>query len=109
LLGPGRRGRALPGLHGRWGPELRRLEAETATSITDEECYTLRFDLIHEFRAFPLEDPYLPRALLPDSWAGEDATKLFHTLHDRLVGPADRHVDRVLEAGPVASSSGAGA
>lgn len=90
----------------RWGPQLHRLEADAPRSIEDEECYTLRFDLIHEFRAFPLEDPYLPRALLPDSWAGEDATRLFHALHDRLVGPADRHVDRVLADGPVASSSG---
>ena len=87
----------------RWAPELERVEA-AGDEISDEECYTLRFDLIHEFRAFPLEDPYLPRPLLPDSWAGEDATRVFHRLHDRLAGPADRHVDGVLEHAPAATA-----
>jgi phenylacetic acid degradation operon negative regulatory protein len=85
----------------RWAPELDRIKAPDE-EIPDEECYTLRFDLIHEFRAFPLEDPYLPRPLLPPSWAGEDATRVFHQLHDRLAGPADRHVDGVLDDAPVA-------
>jgi phenylacetic acid degradation operon negative regulatory protein len=58
--------------------------------------FTLRFDLIHEYRRFPLEDPYLPRSLLPEPWPGEDAAELFRELHDRLVGPADAHVDAVL-------------
>lgn len=89
---------------GRWAPELERLQDAAEAEISDEECYTLRFDLIHEFRAFPLEDPYLPRPLLPEAWAGEDATRVFHALHDRLVGPADRHVDHVLEDAPVATA-----
>ena len=69
--------------------------------VSPEERYTLRFALIHEFRTFPLEDPYLPRDLLPVDWAGEDATRLFHELHDRLVGPADAYVASFLDAAPV--------
>jgi phenylacetic acid degradation operon negative regulatory protein len=87
----------------RWAPVLERMWE--GPPVDDEECYTLRFGLIHEFRAFPLEDPYLPRALLPDGWAGEAATDLFHELHDRLVGPADAHVDRVLGRTPAAASA----
>lgn len=84
----------------RWAPVLERLEDAARSPAGPEECYVLRFGLIHEFRAFPLEDPYLPRSLLPRGWRGEPATRLFHTLHDHLVGPADRYVDLVLEDTP---------
>ena len=53
-------------------------------------------DLIHEYRAFPLIDPYLPRSLLPEKWHGEDAAELFNMLHDILKGPADSYVDQIL-------------
>ncbi len=86
----------------RWTPRLERLRARNGRgpATSEEECYTLRFELIHEFRAFPLEDPYLPRALLPEGWEGERATTLFRALHDRLQGPADRYVDGVLARAP---------
>ncbi len=90
----------------RWAPVLASAgNPVEPDGLPDEECYTLRFGLIHEFRAFPLEDPYLPRPLLPDEWAGEEATRLFHRLHDRLVGPADTYVDRVLERTPAVTSA----
>ncbi|MEX2468026.1 MAG: PaaX family transcriptional regulator C-terminal domain-containing protein [Gemmatimonadota bacterium] len=92
----------------RWAPTLDRMEAAgPSDAVDDEECYVLRFGLIHEFRAFPLEDPYLPRPLLPEHWAGEDATALFHALHDRLVGPADAYVDGVLARTPATTSAAA--
>jgi phenylacetic acid degradation operon negative regulatory protein len=77
----------------RWAPLLAGV-ASTAPAV--ERCFALRFDLIHEYRRFPLEDPYLPRTLLPDPWAGDAAADVFRDLHDRLVGPADAHVDAVL-------------
>jgi len=90
-----------------WRPRSEACAEEPASDImTAEECYTMRFALIHEFRAFPLEDPYLPHSLLPDDWAGEEATHLFHTLHDKLVGPADAYVDSVLEGAPVRALAG---
>lgn len=78
------------------------VDGRAAGDVADEECYSLRFELIHEFRRFPLEDPYLPRTLLPGDWEGERATELFHAVHDRLVGPADAYVDHVLEMAPAA-------
>jgi len=89
----------------RWTPVLERIDAvdRSRDAVSGQESYTLRFALIHEFRAFPLEDPYLPRALLPEGWTGEDATRLFLTLHDRLVGPADAYVDGVLSDTPAAA------
>jgi len=82
---------------GRWQSELERCSAGVPTGdVTHEECFTVRFDLIHEYRAFPLIDPYLPRSLLPEKWHGEDAAELFNMLHDILKGPADSYVDQIL-------------
>mgnify|MGYP001157353671 FL=1 len=98
----------LPGVNahyleftGRWRSELDRCQTGVSSGdVTAEECFTLRFDLMHEFRAFPLEDPYLPRTLLPERWHGGTATQLFHALHDVLEGPADQYVDGILAAAP---------
>ena len=82
---------------GRWQSELERCSTGVPTGdVTHEECFTVRFDLIHEYRAFPLIDPYLPRSLLPEKWHGEDAAELFNMLHDILKGPADSYVDQIL-------------
>ena len=83
----------------RWRSELDRCETGVSSGdVTAGECFTLRFDLIHEFRAFPLEDPSLPWTLLPEQWHGGTATQLFHALHDVLEGPADQYVDGILAA-----------
>ena len=82
---------------GRWQSELERCSTGVPIGdVTHEECFTVRFDLIHEYRAFPLIDPYLPRSLLPEKWHGEDAAELFNMLHDILKGPADSYVDQIL-------------
>ena len=83
----------------RWEPR-KEGEGSNGKGRSDQDCYTLRFDLIHEFRAFPLEDPYLPRRLLPSDWKGDCAAGLFRQLHEQLAGPADRYVDGVLGQGP---------
>jgi len=85
----------------RWEPVLDAVTRSTGRGATiDKESFAQRFELIHEFRGFPLEDPYLPRPLLPSPWAGDEASRVFLDLHDELVGPADAHVDRVLESAP---------
>lgn len=83
----------------RWAPKLQRFR-DGGCDIDRERCFALRFHLIHEFRTFPLEDPYLPRVLLPPGWKGDEAAELFHALHDELVGPADLHVDTILSHTP---------
>lgn len=84
----------------RWVPTHQRCRAET---VSPRESYALRFRLIHEYREFPLLDPYLPRELQPRDWGGECAAHLFKTLHDLLVGPADAHVDAVLADAPASA------
>lgn len=81
----------------RWGPAL---AATVETPPDPERSFTLRFDLIHEYRAFPALDPGLPSALLPDPWPGDLAADTFRRLHDAVVGPADEHVSRVLATAP---------
>lgn len=66
----------------------------------DSDHFVTRFQLIHEFRRFPLDDPFLPRPLLPVAWSGDRATSVFRALHDRLVGPADRWVESLLADAP---------
>lgn len=75
-----------------------RASFEEGASPNREDAYAHRFRLIHEFRRFTLEDPFLPRQLLPDPWPGDEASAVFRSLHERLSGPADEHVARVLES-----------
>ncbi len=63
------------------------------------DCFRRRFMLVHEYRAFPLDDPYLPRQLLPADWNGEAAARLFETYHDALAGAAERYVAEVCRQG----------
>jgi phenylacetic acid degradation operon negative regulatory protein len=81
----------------RWTPVLQQAMHQP---LTPEESFTRRFDLIHEYRGFPLLDPGLPRELLPTPWSGDLAADTFRRLHDALVGPADAHVSRILDAAP---------
>ncbi len=67
-----------------------------AAASAGERAFVERFDLVHEYRQFPFEDPYLPRRLLPDDWAGDCAAGLFQRLHDLLATPAESFVDGVL-------------
>jgi phenylacetic acid degradation operon negative regulatory protein len=78
-------------------PRLRHAQAELeAGELSGERAFVQRFDLVHEYRQFPFEDPYLPRRLLPGDWAGDCAAGLFQRLHDLLQEPAEAFVDGVL-------------
>ena len=85
----------------RQGPDFRRFSAENETSsISPEESFVRRFRLTHEYRDFPLIDPYLPRILLPKDWAGECAAHLFRTYHNLLSPPAEEYVQSMLASAP---------
>jgi phenylacetic acid degradation operon negative regulatory protein len=62
-------------------------------------CFRRRFLLVHEYRAFLLDDPLLPRQLLPEGWKGETAARLFEAYHDMLAAPAERYVADVCREG----------
>lgn len=84
-----------------WRPTLNELEEADADGGVDQaRAFVLRFQLIHEYREFPLVDPYLPEPLLPDGWPGPEATGVFNGLHDLLEAPSDRYVETVLAREP---------
>ena len=69
------------------------------------DCFRRRFMLVHEYRAFPMDDPYLPRPLLPSGWKGDEAAQLFETYHDVLTVPAERYVADVCRQGDEAAAA----
>ncbi|HKK07887.1 MAG TPA: PaaX family transcriptional regulator C-terminal domain-containing protein, partial [Gemmatimonadota bacterium] len=78
-------------------PRLRSRRAELERGeLRPEAAFVHRIELVDEYREFPFEDPYLPRRLLPDDWAGDCAAGLFRHLHDLLEAPAEAFVDQVL-------------
>lgn len=88
------------------GPEYVRCRDQLeAGGLTPRQCFRRRFRLIHEYRRFPLVDPYLPRELLPADWPGEAAAVLFRDYHALLAGPSEEYVASVLAADTVDSVS----
>lgn len=73
--------------------------------LTPESAYGLRLRLIHEYRGFPLLDPFLPGVLLPKNWAGQCAAHFFRVFHDLLTDLGESHVDAVLAVAPAAHAS----
>lgn len=67
-----------------------------------EYYFRQRFWLVHEYRYFPFHDPYLPSELLPESWQGHEATKLFREYHALLRGKANVYINDVLDRAPLA-------
>lgn len=100
----------------RWNPALdhcavcrsatarRSGSAAPALCISPEECFVRRFELVHEYRAFPLDDPFLPPPLLPGDWRGDQAAGLFETYHAVLAEPAERYVKDVCDVGDSAEA-----
>jgi phenylacetic acid degradation operon negative regulatory protein len=73
--------------------------APTPPCLSARDCFVRRFRLVHEFRQFPLLDPFLPTPLLPADWKGDAAAVLFETYHAVLSEAAERYVTGVCEAG----------
>lgn len=85
----------------RWEPELDVCRTGLDLGVLgDDRAFALRFRLIHEFRQFPMVDPFLPRELLPEAWPGTEASAIFSLVHDLLEPPSQRYVDAVLRREP---------
>lgn len=83
---------------------IRRWEAERGRALPRGEAgrgeaFGRRLRLVHEYRAFLLEDPFLPAELLPADWPGHAAADLFGAMHQELQVPAERYVREVAAAG----------
>lgn len=98
----------LPGLAARYGTFADRWRAEKAAletalergRLTDEQAFLRRFQLIHQYGVFAVEDPFLPANLLPQGWPGDEAGRLVTDIHELIAQPATRYVERVLAEAP---------
>jgi phenylacetic acid degradation operon negative regulatory protein len=73
--------------------------------VSPRDAYVRRFELVHEYREFPLLDPFLPRPLQPADWAGECAQALFQAYHALLSEAADVYLSTLLETLPATRRS----
>jgi phenylacetic acid degradation operon negative regulatory protein len=71
---------------------------ELANEVPDARAFVLRFWLLNEYQRFFLEDPDLPRELLPPGWPGRDVARQFEAFHDRLAPGANHFFAAVFEA-----------
>ncbi len=83
--------------YARWLSEARVLVGDLGAQLSDEESFTIRSRLVHEWRKFLFSDPALPRELLPGHWAGDEAAEFFDEQAARLAAGAARFVDCCLQ------------
>jgi phenylacetic acid degradation operon negative regulatory protein len=81
--------------------------AHSGVPLTPSDCFRQRFWLTLEYSQFPRRDPNLPASLLPRSWLGVRASRMFAEYHDLLKQHAERYVRDVLNSGPGESASSA--
>ncbi|PLR78742.1 phenylacetic acid degradation operon negative regulatory protein PaaX [Bacillus sp. V3-13] len=86
---------------GRYLPKFDELrEKALNNSLTDEECFIERTQIVHEYRKFLFEDPGFPRDLLPNNWSGTKARELFWNIHQLISIPAIRFFESIYESAP---------
>jgi phenylacetic acid degradation operon negative regulatory protein len=79
--------------YGSWLDDARVLVGDPRRELSDEEAFTIRSRLVHEWRKFLFRDPSLPRELLPAAWPGDVAAAFFDEQAERLSAGAGRFVD----------------
>lgn len=66
--------------------------------LIPERAFVERTLLVHHYRKFLFVDPRLPRELLPATWVGEQAQKLFKEYHEYLTPSAESYFYQWLES-----------
>jgi phenylacetic acid degradation operon negative regulatory protein len=64
-------------------------------AFEESDALWLRFALVNQFRKCLFDDPVLPAELLPGSWAGSAARRLFLEFHTLVTPAALAYFDRV--------------
>lgn len=77
----------------RWLGDAQLLVGALERALSDEQAFTIRSRLVHEWRKFLFRDPALPRELLPARWPGDEAAAFFDAQAERLAPGAARFVD----------------
>jgi phenylacetic acid degradation operon negative regulatory protein len=77
-------------------------------ALTDRDSFIVRTITVHEIRRATLVDPWLPSALLPTDWPGDDARALAAISYDAVAGPAWRWLEKIAGLDRPAQDSPAG-
>jgi phenylacetic acid degradation operon negative regulatory protein len=65
------------------------------SALTDREAFVVRTMVVHQIRRATLVDPWLPSALLPKDWPGDDARILAATCYHAVTGRAWRWLEQI--------------
>ena len=79
----------------RFEPLLTPIDALSETE--PEPAFAVRTLLIHAYRRVQLHDPQLPKALLGESWPGEEAYSLCRSIYQQLLPASDQYVTETLQ------------
>jgi phenylacetic acid degradation operon negative regulatory protein len=60
----------------------------------NETAFVLRTLLLHEYRKIHLRDPLLPTSLLPQDWAGTDASTLCRNLYAKVFPASEEYLSQ---------------
>lgn len=76
--------------------------------LSDLDALVARILLVHEYRRVVLRDPLLPRALLPENWAGVPARELCRAIYQALLPGSERWLSQNgrTEDGPLPAAEG---
>ena len=70
-----------------------------------DEMLSLRILLIDQYRKIILEDPHLPKELLPTDWNGKQAYSLAAQLYESIKAKTDKRVEEILnESGEITAN-----
>jgi phenylacetic acid degradation operon negative regulatory protein len=83
--------------YARWLVAARDLVEPIGRAASDEEAFTVRSNLVHEWRKFLFIDPQLPDELLPADWIGRRAARYFDDQAARLLPATGRFVESCLD------------
>jgi phenylacetic acid degradation operon negative regulatory protein len=72
--------------------DLQRFTGVEPGDIPTQAAFVIYLRVIDDWRKLPFRDPGLPRELLGEDWAGDDAGRLFESIIDRLDLAAIAHV-----------------
>jgi phenylacetic acid degradation operon negative regulatory protein len=76
---------------------LRELEQAIERGMSDRDAFVWRFAVVLDYLHVAWDDPELPRDVLPADWPAAEARQLAARLYRRLLKPATRHADALLQ------------
>lgn len=81
--------------------EYEKIKEETWNgSLSEENSFVKRTELVHEYRKFLFLDPNLPADLLPENWIGFRARELFFNLHQLYSIPSTKQFEKIFTCAP---------